>query len=197
MAHAMKLSDRVIGVATVLLSEACADGYRVRDGMMMQQTAASALYYACKIENVDRAEVEIAANCGIALKHLTISNKRFRRALATTTFGAKVCAPANPLRLIPRFVDALCAEPTPVVPRLQKHRIRSRCEEIGERVLRAGALEGKSPECCCIAFIFRTLLDFGYDADVLSTVCARCGLTPNTIMNALAILDASMLDAPV
>lgn len=190
MAHAMKFSDRVIEMAGTLLTAACARGYVVRDGAM-HNAAASALYYACKLEDVDRAEVEIAANCGVTMKHLTISNKRFRRALALTTLGARVCAPANPLRLIPRFVDALCADPTPIVMRSHKHRLRTRSEDIGGHAIRSGALEGKSPECCCIAFIFRAMLDLGYDAAVLSTVCARCGLTPHTITNALAILDTS------
>lgn len=188
MAHAMKFSDRVIEMAGTLLTAACARGYVVRDGAM-HNAAASALYYACKLEDVDRAEVEIAVNCGVTMKHLTISNKRFRRALALTTLGARVCAPANPLRLIPRFVEALCADPTPIVVRSHKHRLRTRSEDIGGHAIRSGALEGKSPECCCIAFIFRAMLDLGYDAAVLSTVCARCGLTPHTITNALAIID--------
>ena len=186
----MKFSDRVIEMAGTLLTAACARGYVVRDGAM-HNAAASALYYACKLEDVDRAEVEIAANCGVTMKHLTISNKRFRRALALTTLGARVCAPANPLRLIPRFLDALCADPTPVVARSHRHRLRTRSEDIGGHAIRSGALEGKSPECCCIAFIFRAMLDLGYDAAVLSTVCARCGLTPHTITNALAIIDTA------
>jgi transcription initiation factor TFIIIB Brf1 subunit/transcription initiation factor TFIIB len=190
MAHAMKLTDRVIEVSDRLVTEVCARGMTVRDGIMCE-IAASALYYACKLEHVDRAEVEIAANCGIALKHVVLTNKRFRRTLATTSFGPLLCAPANPLRLIPRFLEVLCAGPVPIVPRTQKHRMRTRCEDIGARAVRSGTLEGKSPECCCITFIFKAMMELGFPADTLSSVCVRCGLTPNTILNALNILDGT------
>lgn len=189
MGYGMRLTEHVVDVAVALLAEVVSQRYTVRDGSV-RQTAASALYYACRVEDVDRAEVEIAANCGLTLKQLTVSNKLFRRALASTEFGAKVCAPANPLRLIPRFVEALCAGSDPVIPRSEKNAVRARSEDLGIRVMRLGVLEGKSPECCCIAFIYRTMLDLGFPTDVVSMVCVRCGLTPNTVLSTLSIMKS-------
>lgn len=188
VAHSLHVNHRVVEVAEHLVSEVCARGMAIRDGTM-RHVAASAVYYACKLEDVDRAEIEIAANCEIALKHVVVSNKRFRRALATTALGPRICAPANPIRLIPRFLEVLCADPAPIISKAQKHRIRTRCEDIGACAIRAGSLEGKSPECCCITFIFKALLDAGFASTVLPAICGRCGLTPNTILNALGILD--------
>ena len=190
MGHLLKLPDAIISLAITLLADAYATGFGIRDATITS-TAASALYYACKIQDVDRAEIEITSNCGVTTKQLTVSNKQFRRALAASSCAAKIYAPANPVRLIPRFLDVLCSEPA-LIRRGDKQHIRRLSEDIGYRAGERGVLEGKTPECCCIAFIFRALQQLKYPEAIIHDVCARCGLTPNTIGNALSILDPAL-----
>lgn len=186
MGHAMKLQENVVDMAIALIAEALKAGHQVRDASCTS-TAASALYYSCKVNGLDRAEAEIAANCNVTTKQLTVMNKHFRRSLGTSTFAAALNAPPNPMRLIPRFLDALCLHPA-VINIKDKQRLRTRSEDIGMEAFQKGTLEGKSPECCCITFLYKALLEFAYPSNIIENVCARCGLTPNTIHNALSLL---------
>lgn len=186
MGRLMNLPETIVQVAVSLLIGAFVEGFRLRDASI-EPTSASALYYACKIQDVDRAEVEMASNCGVTAKQLTISNKNFRRKLSNSPFAHKIYAPANPSKLIPRFLDVLCMEP-PIIRREHKQRIRCLGEEIGRAAITSGVLEGKSPECCCIAFIYLALIKLSYHESIIENLCLRCGLTPNTIQNALSIL---------
>lgn len=188
MGHLLRLPDSIVSTAITLFLDASAAGLRTRQSTL-NAIAASALYYACKIGDVDRAEIEITSNCGVTTKQLAISNKHFRRALASSPWAARIYAPANPVRLIPRFMDALCSDP-PVIRREDKHRIRSLSEDIGRCAGEHGSLEGKTPECCCITFIYKALRDLQYPETILGDVCMRCGMTPNTIGNAMTIVCA-------
>ena len=189
MGHDMKLPESVINTALVLFAEVVASGLRARF-TNLRSFAASALYYACKIEDVDRAEIEVTSNCHVTTKELTLSNKHFRRALISTPWAAKISVPANPVRMIPRFLDTICATPA-LVRHEDKQRIRRLSEDIGNLAGHSGILEGKTPECCCIAFIYTTLRDLGYPESLLGEICGRCGLTPNTIENAMTILKSA------
>lgn len=191
MGHDLKLTDALKDLAFRLIVDAVRAGYKVRESMV-HQTAASALYYACKLDRVDRAEIELALNCNISSKQLTVSNKHFRRALASSPYADVLNAPANPIRLIPRFLDVLCRPPEAVVDPKEKYRVRRLSEDIGSIAAEKGVLEGKSPECCCITFIYKALKDLQYSSDILERVCQRCGLTPNTIGNALTILEQAL-----
>ena len=190
MGHLLKLPDAIIALAITLLADAHAAGFGIRP-TAINSTAASALYYACKIRDVDRAEIELASNCDVTTRELTISNKQFRRALAASPCAAKIYAPANPVRLIPRFLDVLCSEPA-LIRRGDKHHIRRLSEDIGHRACERGVLEGKTPECCCITFLFRALRQLEYPETIIHDVCTRCGLKPNTIENALSILEPTL-----
>ena len=185
--HRLQLPDNIISTAIELLKGAYTAGFRIRN-TNINTTAASSLYYACKIVDVDRAEIEIATNCGLTTKQLTVSNKQFRRALASSPWASKIYAPANPVRLIPRFLDALCSEPT-LLRHEDKNKVRRFSEDIGYRASLSGALEGKTPECCCITFIYKALRDLQYPEDLIDAICIRCGLTPTTISNTLTILN--------
>jgi transcription initiation factor TFIIIB Brf1 subunit/transcription initiation factor TFIIB len=187
LGHLLRLPDSIITMATTLLIEAQTQGgLRIRQSTI-NTISASALYYACKLEDADRAEVEIIANCNVTPKQLATSNKLFRRALSSSPWAAKISAPANPLRLIPRFLDVLCSEPA-VIRQNDKHRVRRASEDIGHCAEERGVLQGKSPECCCITFIYTALQELGYPESIINEVCLRCGLTPNTIGNASTIL---------
>ena len=185
LGRTLNLPDSIIATASVILSHT---GIRTRQSTIIPFSA-SALYFACKIEGADRAEVEIISNCGVTTKQLAVSNKIFRRALSTSPWASKIYAPANPIRLIPRFLDVLCSEPA-IVHRQDKCRIRHLSEDIGVRIEETGVLQGKSPECCCIVCIYTALCELGYPATLIGDVCLRCGLTPNTIENAMSILRA-------
>lgn len=175
----------------LLLVDAFKEGFRPRDAAF-DPSAASALYYACKVQGVDRAEVEMVSNCGVTTKQLTVSNKNLRRKLTKSVFATKIYAPADPNKLIPRFLDVLCIEPS-IIGHTSKQKVRRLSEDIGTLATHSGALEGKSPECCCIAFIYMALKKLAYPDTVLEKVCSRCGLTPNTIHNALSVLHNSIM----
>jgi len=189
--HDMKLTEGIMDLGFRLVIDAFRAGLKLRDSTSYS-TAASALYYACKIEHVDRAEVEMAINCHVSSKQLTVSNKHFRRALAHSTYAPALNAPANPVRLIPRFLDVLSMAPDEVIPAYEKPHVRRLSEDVGHYAIEKGILEGKSPECCCITFIYMALQKLGYPSTVIDQVCQRCGLTPNTIGNAIVILEQAL-----
>lgn len=183
----MKLSESIVSLADDILLAAFLHGLHVRESFI-RPLAAAALYYACKLQGVDRAELEMALNCGLSTSDVSMANKRLRRVLAQTAYAAKMHAPTNPVRLIPRFMEVLSMPPEVISPH-QKQKIRSMSEDLGARAIERGILEGKSSECCCISFIYASMLKLQYSPVILDVVCERCGLTPSTILNALSLLE--------
>jgi transcription initiation factor TFIIIB Brf1 subunit/transcription initiation factor TFIIB len=187
--HHLRLPENVVNVALSLLQEALeSKAYRLRNAMM-DVSAASLVYFACKILDIDRAEIELVVNCGLSPKTLSVSNKNLRRALGASQHAGKIHHPINPVRLIPRFLQALTQQPS-VIDIPQVARIRTCSEDIARKVTETGVLEGKSPECCCIAIISQALLDTGFSKATIEDVCTRCGLTSSTIHNALALMNS-------
>ncbi len=56
-------------------------------GVALEAAAASAVYYACKVESFDRTEGEIASNCKVRLSTLAATNKVMRRLLRGRELG--------------------------------------------------------------------------------------------------------------
>lgn len=184
LCHTMKLVSGVEHTARQLAEDAFRAGLKTRE-TTTDAFIASVVYYACKVMDIDRAEIELVVNGNITMKQLTVMNKLVRRRLC----HIQLDRPPNPARLIPRFLDALLQPPS-IVRVDDRHWIRRDSEDLALRVTDSGILEGKSPECCCLTYLCHVAIQNGtYDQSLISKVCERCGLTPGTITNALSILQ--------
>ena len=146
----------------------------------MSAFASAVVYQACKSQNVDRSESEFVASGLVTSKALAQANKRIRREL-----GAFVeHRGTNPRGLVQRFMNLLGADFDSRTLAL----LRSRTEDILQRMMTTGLLEGRTPECACatcITLAARSIPQCIGEDSFIKLLCNRCGVTPGTIVNTL------------
>lgn len=159
-------------------------------GKQFLASVASALYFACIIRNVARAESEFTANIPeLDRGDLTRCNKIVRHLLRDAHFGHRLRAPIDPGKLIPRYVAALTLESkVGLVEQRYVARVRKMMEDILYNPEMIEKLEGRTPECACAsAFVVASEIVSGVPCD-RKEVAARCGVS----VASLAIISRIM-----
>jgi transcription initiation factor TFIIIB Brf1 subunit/transcription initiation factor TFIIB len=193
----LQLGEMTLEMAKEIFADACeakkaTGGFR---GAAYEAASASAVYYACKVDGFDRTECEVACNCGINPVHLASANKVVRRLLSRKSYGKKMLTPIKASALIPRFVATMCAPPA-IIQADMKHAVQRRLLSMTLAAEAARTLEGKTPECTCIALCVLTILEV-VDGSEKKEVAARCaeraGLSTGAILAAINVAERHRL----
>ena len=189
----MRLNDALLETAKEIYSDAlkakqASGGFR---GVALEAAAASAVYYACKVEGVDRTEGEVASNCNVNLATLAATNKVVRRLLSKKAYALKILAPIKPSALVPRFIAAMCEAPA-IIHSSMVQAVRMRLTSLTNAAESARTLEGKTPECACISLMVLAILQVVPDSERkdISKRCAdRARLSVGAILTAVKAFE--------
>jgi len=181
----MRLNGGILETAKEIYSDAlkakqATGGFR---SVALEAAAASSVYYACKVEGVDRTEGEVASNCNVNIVTLAATNKIIRRLLSKQTYALKILAPIKPSALVPRFIAAMCEAPAIIDPATVQA-VRRRLMSLTSAAESARTLEGKTPECVCIALMVLAILQVVPDSD-RKDISKRCSDRANLSVGAV------------
>jgi len=114
----LRLNESVQDIACeihkeAIIKKALTGGFR---GKSFKSSAVSAVYFACKLSNVARAEVEMHANYDITKTELSTMNKLVRQLLRASKYSEAMNAPLDPKQLLPRFIAAMSTHPAVIPP---------------------------------------------------------------------------------
>jgi transcription initiation factor TFIIIB Brf1 subunit/transcription initiation factor TFIIB len=190
---ALRLSDATRDIAKELFTDAVkakqtTGGFR---GTAHEASAASAVYYACKVDGVDRTEGEVASNCGINLSELAAANKVVRRLLSKKPYACRMLKPIKSSALVPRFIAAMCEAPSIIAPGMAQS-VHRRLLNMTHAAEDARTLEGKTPECVCVSLCVLAILQVvpGSERKVILTQCAeRAGLSSGAVIAAVKAFE--------
>lgn len=171
---------------TLLRLKEPSGGFR---GHQFRTSAISAVYFACILHKVSRAEVEFAANLScISRSQLTTMNKLVRRLLCRTHYAPLLQKPLDPAQLVPRFLRALEEDP-PMYEKANSNAIRRVMEDLfGDDGIMA-SIEGRTPECTCAAAAVVAVERFARGHHVnRKEVALRCGVSFASINSIVHVL---------
>lgn len=180
----LHLVDRTLSWARELLHDSL-DREKVRSVPRLRCRAASCLYFACKIDGVDRGEHEVADALGIRRRDFQKSNKKVRDLLASQPYARAMLNGARPSMLVPRMLQGVLGLTDQTNA---GHRslggTRKRLLELAESVEREGGLVGKKPQSVCAALIAFTFEKEGREC-VISKLAEMCGVSTGALDGSL------------
>lgn len=180
----LDLVDRTVSWAKELMRDALGKE-QVRAQQRLRSLGAGCLYFACKLDGVDRGENEIADRLGIDRKNLQKSNKKLRALLAEKPYARTMLHGVRPSALIPRMLQAVLGltDMTSGDHR-DKMRLRARVESLAADVERVCCLDGKKPQSVCAAMI-ALVFEKQQRSVPLSRLAAACGVSVGALDGSL------------
>jgi transcription initiation factor TFIIIB Brf1 subunit/transcription initiation factor TFIIB len=185
----LRLGDATLEVAKEIFTDAVrakqpTGGFR---GAAYEAAAASAVYYACKVQGFDRTEGEVASNCGVNISQLASASKVMRRLLSKKPYATRMLAPIKPSALVHRFVAAMREAPAIILADAAQ-RVQRRLTSMTHAAETARTLEGKTPECACVALCVLAILEVVPNSerkDIASRCAERAGLSTGAVLAAI------------
>ena len=168
----LQLVERTLAWARELMRDSMAKNTVRADGRLRSR-AAGCLYFACKLDGVDRSENEIASILSMPCKDLQKANKQLRKLLVTHHYSREMLQGIKATALIPRFLQAVrtSISTATVLDRAAWNSLRKEVEALGVRVDRTCAFEGKKPQTICAALVSVVLEKVGVDIGLVADVC--------------------------
>ena len=148
----LSLVDQTVSYAKQLIGDAHAKD-PVRAEAKLRQRAAGCLYFACKLDGVDRGENEIADTLGMERKILQKANKQLRGILADQPYARTMLHGIRPSALIPRMLQAVLGLTEATNSGINPAQIRKKVGALAAVVEKDCYLEGKKPQSVCAAMI--------------------------------------------
>lgn len=182
----LRLAETVASWAREMLGDAL-DKITVRAESKIKVFAAGCLYFACKMEGVDRSENEIADGLGVTRHSLHKANQELRGLLAEKSYARTMLHGVNPKCLVPRMLQTVVQTALPDLTADEVRALRRRVEHMASNAEATYSKRGKKPQSVCAGLICLALSEKGVTP---GTVSALCGISQGAVESAVDDLRA-------
>lgn len=156
----------------------------VRAEERIRVVAAACLYFACKLDGVDRGETEVADALGIDRRALQKCSNKLRSVLVNKPYAQKMLSGIRPTALLPRMLQRVLHLPS-LKDAVPYKDVRRDVERMGESIRDGVTLDGKKPQSVCAAMIALVIEQRGVPLPPMSRFAAACGLSVGALLGAL------------
>ncbi|NBS69929.1 hypothetical protein EBT31_13595 [bacterium] len=179
----LRLSECTLAWARELMRDSM-DIDVVRAEERIRVVAAACLYFACKLDKVDRGEHEVADALGVHRRDLQKCCNRLRTALVNKTYAPTLLQGIRPTALLPRMLQRVLCLST-LKETVPYNEVRRDVEKLADAIRDEAALDGKKPQSVCAAMIAVTIERRGVPLPPMSRFAQACGLSAGALLGAL------------
>ena len=176
------LVETTVSWAKEMMADALAKD-PVRADAKLRARAAGCLYFACKVEGVDRGENEIADGLRMERSAVQKANKELRGLLVDKAYARAMLHGVKPSALAPRMLQLVKSSGVlPGATDRDMFRHRRRVEELAVKMEKIYSLRDKKPQSVCAGLIAVVLADIGVTA---AQVSVACGISQGAVESAV------------